>query len=654
MEELFVKNGHFAGKDGTIYQLRGVNLSGSAKVPSKPDGTTHFDQTLTFYNHRNVSFVGRPLEESQAGEHFDRLRKWGFNFLRFIITWEAIEHKGPGKYDTEYIDYIERMVSLAGQKGLYLFIDPHQDVWSRFTGGDGAPGWTLEELGMDIGKIRDSETAIVHHHQGRNYRRMSWPLNYQKYACGTMFSLFFGGKEFAPETKIGGKNVQDFLQDHYIESVLKIVRKLKKYKHVVGFDSMNEPSPGWIGKKNLGEFEAFGFGKVIKTPPFKEMYLSEGRAVSAEQAYMLGFWSLPWGKVRLNAGGVPLWKRGHQCIWRNHGVWDYDPNGAPMLLKPDYFYKKNGRKYEFYSDFMQPFIKKFKERVQKVESRFHIFIESDPSRLELEWKETPKKNHGGVVNATHWYDVSVLMLKRYFPWFGVHVFKAKPVFGSENIDKAYEETIRMIREMSEKNMGNCPTVIGETGLPMDLNQRVAYLKKDYGVLEKALDRIMKAIEKNFVNLALWNYTPDHTHSLGDRWNEEDLSIYSLDTPTAYDEDGGRAVKAFSRPYPVRTKGLPVALSFDMERSLFKFSFRQEGDLFPETEIFIPDIHYKNGFEVLVNAGSYQYDARARILKFKGEKGILHYGITILPSKKSLFREQDRTKVVPNTQKRKIR
>lgn len=83
MEELFVKNGHFASKDGTIYQLRGVNLSGSAKLPSKPDGTTHFDQTLTFLNHRNVSFVGRPLEEDRASEHFDRLKKWGFNFCGF-------------------------------------------------------------------------------------------------------------------------------------------------------------------------------------------------------------------------------------------------------------------------------------------------------------------------------------------------------------------------------------------------------------------------------------------------------------------------------------------------------------------------------------------------------------------------------------------
>lgn len=202
-------------------------------------------------------------------------------------------------------------------------------------------------------------------------------------------------------------------------------------------------------------------------------------------------------------------------------------------------------------------------------------------------------------------------------------------------------------------MGNCPTVIGETGIPMDLNHRVAYLKNDYGVLEKALDRIMKAVEKNFVNLALWNYTPDHTHSLGDRWNEEDLSIYSQDTPSSYDENGGRAVRAFSRPYPIRTKGFPVALTFDMERSLFKYAFRQEGDLFPETEIFIPEIHYKKGFEVLVNAGTYQYDSRNKVLKFKGEKGILDYGITVYPSKKSLSREQDRTRVVPKIQKRKI-
>ncbi len=55
-----------------------------------------------------------------------------FDFLRLLITWEAIEHAGPGKYDTAYLDYLEAIVAKAGEHGLALFIDPHQDVWSRF------------------------------------------------------------------------------------------------------------------------------------------------------------------------------------------------------------------------------------------------------------------------------------------------------------------------------------------------------------------------------------------------------------------------------------------------------------------------------------------------------------------------------------------
>ncbi|TGK08858.1 glycosyl hydrolase family 35 [Leptospira fletcheri] len=626
-------NGNFYDSAGFLLQLRGVNLSGSSKVPFRPDGTTHFDQTLTFYDHRNVSFVGRPLEEAEAKEHLDRLKKWGFNFLRFLVTWEAIEHKGPGKYDQEYLEYVERMVALAEKKGFYIFVDPHQDVWSRFTGGDGAPGWTLEEIGMDISKIRDSDTAIVHHHQGRNYRRMSWPLNYQKYACATMFSLFFGGRTFAPHLMIRGRNVQDFLQDQYIAAVCKLAKRLVKYKNVIGFDSLNEPSPGWIGKRNLGEFSGFGFGKVTATSPFQEMFLSEGKSVNANQSYMLGFTGVNFGKSRLNSHSVRLWKEGKSCVWKDHGVWDYDPNGAPMLLKADYFYKYRGRKVEFYSEYMLPFLQKFKKNVQAVQKRFFIFVESDPTGLDLEWREEDRPGVSGVVNATHWYDASVLLLKRFIPWFGIHVFKQRPVFGRKNIQAAYEDTVRMIKDLSLKKMRNCPTVIGETGIPMDLNGRTAFLDKNYAPLESALDRMLVPLEKQFVHYTLWNYTPDNTHSLGDRWNEEDLSLFSLDTPQEVDADGGRAVRAFSRPYPIRTKGVPEAIRFDMQTSLFKYSFREDGREIPSAEIFLPEIHYKNGFEVLVNAGTFKFDPKSRTLFFRGEKGISHYGITVLPSKK---------------------
>ncbi len=43
-----------------------------------------------------------------------------------MITWEAIEHQGRGIYDQHYLEYLTRVVELAGEYGLYVIIDPHQ------------------------------------------------------------------------------------------------------------------------------------------------------------------------------------------------------------------------------------------------------------------------------------------------------------------------------------------------------------------------------------------------------------------------------------------------------------------------------------------------------------------------------------------------
>ena len=78
----------------------------------------------------------------------DRIAGWGMNCLRLLTTWEAIEHAGPGEYDDAYLDYYAEVARRAAARGLWVFVDPHQDVWSRWTGGDGAPFWCFELAGL--------------------------------------------------------------------------------------------------------------------------------------------------------------------------------------------------------------------------------------------------------------------------------------------------------------------------------------------------------------------------------------------------------------------------------------------------------------------------------------------------------------------------
>jgi len=105
----------FKDEHGRTLILRGANLGGSTKVPCRPNGATYIREG--FFDHRDVSFVGRPFPLDKADEHFARLRAWGMTFLRFLITWEAIEHAGPGQYDEEYLDYVyhSRFVHFRGR-----------------------------------------------------------------------------------------------------------------------------------------------------------------------------------------------------------------------------------------------------------------------------------------------------------------------------------------------------------------------------------------------------------------------------------------------------------------------------------------------------------------------------------------------------------
>ena len=91
----------FKDSNGRYLLLRGVNLGGAVKLPAGPkDGATWLNETQGFWaGQRDVSFVGRPFPLEEADEHLGRLRAWGLSFVRLLVTWEAVEHAGPGEYD---------------------------------------------------------------------------------------------------------------------------------------------------------------------------------------------------------------------------------------------------------------------------------------------------------------------------------------------------------------------------------------------------------------------------------------------------------------------------------------------------------------------------------------------------------------------------
>jgi hypothetical protein len=106
--------------------LHGINVAGDAKFPTVPDQPSHVSEK--FFDGDDVSFVGRPFSADDAHVHFSRLRRWGYNTIRYVFTWEAIEHAGPGKYDEEWIQHTISVLRLAKEYGFYIFMDPHQDV----------------------------------------------------------------------------------------------------------------------------------------------------------------------------------------------------------------------------------------------------------------------------------------------------------------------------------------------------------------------------------------------------------------------------------------------------------------------------------------------------------------------------------------------
>ncbi len=173
----------------------------------------------------------------------------GFNVIRLLIIWEAVEPE-RGRYDEDYLANYEKIVNAFARRGVRVIVDSHQDVASRKFCGDGLPGWALAE------RYQDKQDKI-------NCRL--WEINYLTPKVLTSFDRLWSDK--------------DGIQERYVAMFEMLARRFKDQPAVIGFEPVNEPPPGYWGILHYNEW----YQKQLF--PF---YEKVGRAVhSVDNRYLI-------------------------------------------------------------------------------------------------------------------------------------------------------------------------------------------------------------------------------------------------------------------------------------------------------------------------------------------------------------------------------
>ncbi len=208
-------------REGRALLLRGMNVSGSAKDDPQ-----------------RMPWVSR--------EDLRRLKNWGFNAVRFLIFWEAIEPR-PGLYDESYLRRVRERVDWCAEAGLWVVLDMHQDVYGKYAfdgkalGFDGAPAWAARTDGLPH-QIIDP-----------------WALTYIQPGVRRAFDNFWS--ENGPHADV---------QQHYLAMWQFVARFFRDHSAVLGYDLMNEP---FAGSAAAGTWGPIRVGDPQRSKTFEQTLL---------------------------------------------------------------------------------------------------------------------------------------------------------------------------------------------------------------------------------------------------------------------------------------------------------------------------------------------------------------------------------------------
>ena len=231
----FLKEGSwFRDKQGRYLLFRGVNFAGRSKLPPY--------LPIAPLDMNSISNSELEKEIERVREWLDLLKLSGFNMIRLLTIWKAIEPRPNPNLEKEllpegqeYLRKISRIMDVLYERGIYVFLDFHQDLAHDVYGGDGFPDWAL---------------AIDEEHPRpvlAGFRNKKWHLNYR-----TNESLRHTYESFWKNDLTNKEaGLEHFpVRTHLEKTIGQTVKFLKSFNEgaghpsLIGIEPFNEPFPG--------------------------------------------------------------------------------------------------------------------------------------------------------------------------------------------------------------------------------------------------------------------------------------------------------------------------------------------------------------------------------------------------------------------------
>eukprot|EP00003_Mantamonas_plastica_P024694 TRINITY_DN4650_c0_g1_i1.p1 TRINITY_DN4650_c0_g1~~TRINITY_DN4650_c0_g1_i1.p1 ORF type:complete len:512 (-),score=166.55 TRINITY_DN4650_c0_g1_i1:62-1426(-) len=178
---------------------------------------------------------------SMCEQDLANLEDWGFNIVRLGLMWPGVQ-LSPTEFNMTYLQTMRELVDNMAKHNIYVLLDCHQDLFSPFFCGEGAPDWAVHVPNNTATFPFPAVFKDIPRDPKTGYPEVKVCLELVK----TFAKYYFAeatGEAFASLYS----NV-DGVQTHFAAYWEKVASVFADAPNVIGYEIINEPWPGNVIK----------------------------------------------------------------------------------------------------------------------------------------------------------------------------------------------------------------------------------------------------------------------------------------------------------------------------------------------------------------------------------------------------------------------